>query len=145
MEWLIWLAAGVALLVLEVSTLAFVAAYFGIGALAASLAAALGAPVWFQVAEFAAVSVVLLLLTRPLLMSYAGRGAEARMNVAEIEGRVGVVTVAIEDASVGQVRIGGEYWSARLALGEHAPLAVGTPVEVVSVTGVTALVRARAG
>src|SRR3954452_22448749 len=130
MQWLVWLAVGGALLVVEGSTLAFVAAYFGVGALAAALAAGLGAPVWFQVAEFAAVSGVLLLLPRPLLLRYANQGRVAEMNRPEIAGRAGVVTVAIaDDQSVGQIRIGTEFWTARLAAGEGAALAAGTRVE----------------
>src|SRR3954452_18685588 len=110
MQWLVWLAVGGALLVVEGSTLAFVAAYFGIGALAASLAAGLGAPLWFQVAEFAAVSAVLLLLTRPLVLRYANQGGAGQMNQPEIAGRSGVVTVGItDDQSVGQIRIGTEF------------------------------------
>jgi membrane protein implicated in regulation of membrane protease activity len=148
MEWLIWLGAGAALLVLEVSTLAFVAAYFALGALAASLAAGLGAPLWFQIGEFAAVSVVLLLLTRPLLLRLAGRRVEAGSGAAGLPGVVGrsaLVTVAIADeGSTGQIRVGGEYWSARLADGEPAGLPAGSAVEVVGLAGgVTALVRAR--
>src|SRR3954464_3780630 len=136
MQWLGWLGGGVALLVVEVSTLAFVAAYFGVGALAAALAAGLGAPVLFQVAESAAFSGVLLLLTRPLLLRYANQGRMGEMNQPEIAGRAGVVTVAIaDDQSVGQIRLGSEFWTARLAAGERAPLAVGTAVEVVDVLG----------
>ena len=143
MDWLIWLAAAGALLILELSTLAFVAAYFALGALAASLAAGLGAPLWFQGAEFAAVSVVLLVLTRRLVVGRAHHPAGREMNVPEIGGRAGVVTVAIDDdGSSGQIRIGGDYWTARALPGEAVPIPVGTRVEVVEVTGVTAHVRA---
>ena len=50
-DWLVWLIVGVACLALETLTLSFVVSYFGVGALAASAAALLGAPVGGQVAS----------------------------------------------------------------------------------------------
>jgi membrane protein implicated in regulation of membrane protease activity len=142
MDWLIWLAIGIALLVAEVVSTSFVMVYFAVGALGASLCAALGAPFWFQAVEFVAVSVVLLVLTRGLLLASAGQGPVHPTNVAALAGRRAVVTIAIDnDAATGQIRVGTEYWTARTLDDDADPIPVGARVEVVDVAGVTARVR----
>ena len=141
--WLIWLILGIALLAAEAMSLDFVLAYFGVGALGAAVAAALGAPAWFQIVEFVLVSVVLLVLTRPTAKRWVANSPGYRSNVAAIEGRGGIVTIEIDNgASTGQVLLGTEHWTAR-ALPDGAPIPVGAPIEVVEVAGVTALVRPR--
>jgi membrane protein implicated in regulation of membrane protease activity len=141
--WLIWLIAGIVMLAAEAVSLDFVLAYFGVGALGAAVAAALGAPAWFQIVEFVLVSVVLLVLTRPTAKRWVSNSPGYRSNVAAIEGRAGIVTIEIDnDANCGQVRLGTEHWTAR-ALPDSSTIPVGTRVEVVEVAGVTALVRPR--
>ncbi|MBA3330813.1 MAG: NfeD family protein, partial [Actinobacteria bacterium] len=49
----VWIVAAVALFAIEATTIAFVALYFGVGALAAALAAALGTPLAVQALVFA--------------------------------------------------------------------------------------------
>ena len=49
------------------------------------------------------------------------------------------IVVSTVDADGGQVKIGGEVWSAR-GVGGHRPLPPGTPVTVVEVRGATAVV-----
>src|SRR3954470_12731214 len=144
MAWVVWLALGVALLVAEALSVSFVAAYFGVGALGAALCAALGAPLWLQGVEFIAVSLVLLLLTRNLLVAMASQPEAQATNVNALAGRSGIVTIPIDnDASTGQIRVGGEFWTAR-RLGEgEPPIPAGAKVEVVNVAGVTARVRLR--
>jgi len=141
--WLIWLIVGIVMLGAEALSLDFVLVYFGIGALGAAAAAALGAPAWFQLVEFVLVSGVLLVLTRPTAKRWIANAPGYRSNVAAIEGRAGIVTIEIDnDASTGQVRLGTEHWTAR-ALPDCAPIGVGIRIEVVEVAGVTALVRPR--
>src|SRR5258708_7780281 len=70
---LLWLAAALAALVLEVITVAFFALFVMIGALAAALAASLGASIPVQVVVFAVASGAGLLALRPPLMAYMRR------------------------------------------------------------------------
>src|SRR3954467_4916698 len=140
----IWLVVAVALLVAEATTTSFVAAYFAIGALLAAVAAALGAPLWAQGAEFVIVSLGLLVLTRQLVLRGLGKGSSPRMNVYALEGQQGIVTIPIDnDASTGQIRIGSEFWTARTVDELPAPIPIGAKVQVVEVRGVTARVRPR--
>jgi len=60
---------------------------------------------------------------------------------AALVGQRGTVVTAIGDGR-GQVRIGGEVWSAR-SYADDDHLAVGTPVDIVGIDGATAVVLAR--
>jgi membrane protein implicated in regulation of membrane protease activity len=137
--WVVWVVIAVVLLVAEATTSAFVAVYFGLAALvtAAIAAAGLGVPV--QLLAFAILSIGSLLLTRPALKRAAGRTAGIRTGVDAMQGRVGVVTRAIGELEPGQVKVGGETWTARCYYDEEA-IPAGSRVEVVKVEGVTALV-----
>ncbi len=137
--WVVWVVIAVVLLVAEATTSAFVAVYFGLAALvtAAVAAAGLGTPV--QLLAFAILSVGSLLLTRPALKRAAGRTAGIRTGVDAMQGRIGVVTRPIGELESGQVKVGGETWTARSYYDEEA-IPAGSRVEVVKVEGVTALV-----
>jgi membrane protein implicated in regulation of membrane protease activity len=145
-DWLIWLIVGIACLALETVTLSFVVSYFGIGALAASAAALAGAPVGGQVAVFAVVALVLLLFTRRVIVDLVQGRKAVVTNVHSLIGRGAVVTIPISnDQSTGQIRIGTEYWTARVADDDRLLIPAGERVEVVDVVGVTARVRVRDG
>jgi len=64
----------------------------------------------------------------------------APLHTGALVGR-GAVTVSRVDGHGGQVRIGGELWSAR-ALDDHDVIEEGTPVTVMQISGATALVVA---
>jgi membrane protein implicated in regulation of membrane protease activity len=64
---LIWLIAGVVLALAELFTLDFVLVMFAVGALGASAAGSLGAPVPAQVVVFAVMAVLGLVTVRPAL------------------------------------------------------------------------------
>jgi membrane protein implicated in regulation of membrane protease activity len=137
----VWIVVGLALFAVEATTLTFVALYFGAAALVAALAAALGASVPFQLLLFALVSVVTLVGTRGMITRALQRTPIVRSNVHALVGRRGVVTVPITaETGRGQIRVGGEYWSARLYMEDSRDVAAGVPVEVLAVEGNAALV-----
>src|SRR5205085_2637666 len=89
----IWLGMAALLTLVELLTIAFVASYLTVGALAAAGAWGIGAPLAGQLVVFCAVSAGLLALTRRVLLRLVrtpGRlpGGHGR----ELVGRVGVVT-----------------------------------------------------
>ncbi|HYX84659.1 MAG TPA: NfeD family protein [Gaiellales bacterium] len=140
-SWVVWVVIAVALLVAEATTTAFVAIYFGVAALAAALLAAAGASVAVQMLAFGGLAVGSLALTRPALRRATGRVAGLRTGVDAMQGKIGLVTLPIAELEPGQVKVGGEIWTARSYYdGESIP--AGTRVEVVKVEGVTALVIA---
>ena len=137
----VWIVVAVACFAIEATTVTFVALYFGVGGLAAALAAALGAPVALQVGIFAVVAVLTLLSTRGMITRALQRTPVVRSNVNSLVGRRGIVTMPITAATGrGQIRIGSEYWSARTFLDDSREIEAGVPVEVLDVEGVTALV-----
>jgi membrane protein implicated in regulation of membrane protease activity len=90
------------------------------------------------VATFAAASVLLLGVVRPVARRHRRLGPGLRTGSAALVGRQGVAVTAVDDRG-GQVRIGGEVWSARL----YAPGAAaeaGSTVDILAIDGATALV-----
>jgi membrane protein implicated in regulation of membrane protease activity len=137
--WVVWVVIAVVLIVAEATTTAFVAIYFGVAALAAAGLAVLGLAVALQLVAFGALAVGALLLTRPALRRAMGRSSGLRTGVDAMQGKIGIVTAPIAELNPGQVKVGGEMWTARSFYdGESIP--AGTRVEVVKVEGVTALV-----
>lgn len=140
MEIAVWLVVALLLLVGEALTLSFVALYFGVGAVAAALAAAAGANIVVQVLVFAAVSVLSLVLTRGLVRRWMQRMPLVQSNAQTIVGERGIVTVPMAAlGGRGQIKVGTEYWTARPA--DDGAIDEGVRVEVVELTGVTAIVR----
>lgn len=138
MEWVWWLALTLILGVVEVLIVDLLFLMFAGGALAATVAAALGAPLPVQVAVFAVVSVLLLVAIRPwALRRFKNQEPGTATNIGALVGRAAVVLSATS-ATGGRVKLAGEVWTARFdGVGVLPP---GTPVEVVVVDGATAVV-----
>ena len=140
MDWAIWLVVAVVAVIAEATTTAFFTIYFAVAAVVALLLSLVGVGPAGQIAAFAVVSVGGLWLTRPWLLRVAGdRSPVVPSGVDAMRGRVGIVTKPIGELEPGQVRIGGETWSARPYF-DQEPIPEGARVEVVEVRGVTALV-----
>lgn len=141
---ILWIAVAAGFIILEVVTMAFVAMYFAVGAGVAALVAWLDLGLAWQLLAFAATGIVLMALTRPLLKGKL-ESPDVATNVDRMTGKGGIVTIAIDnDANTGQIRVGTEYWTARLV--EGAPeqvIPVDARVTVQTVEGVTARVLPR--
>jgi membrane protein implicated in regulation of membrane protease activity len=141
--WIVWLVVGVALIIAEVFTLSFFLLWFGIGALAAALAAMLGAPFIFQFAVFALVSIALTAMSRTIFARYLEHGDEnaVKMGMDALPGQIGTVTGASKGAlHEGAVKVYGSTWTAYPIDGETT-LEEGEKVEVVSIKGSSIYVR----
>ncbi|MBP2478280.1 membrane protein implicated in regulation of membrane protease activity [Crossiella equi] len=139
---LVWLVAGVLLLAAEMLSGDFVLLMIGGAALAAAGASSVFGLVWVDVAVFAVSSVVLLALVRPAVKRRMLEGTHHKTNVEALVSSKAVV-VSTVDAHSGQVKLGGEIWSAR-AYDETQVIEVGTSVTVMSISGATAVVWAEA-
>lgn len=145
-QWvIIWAVAAAAFLIVEVVTVTFVAVYFAIGAAAAAAVALGNGGFALQLVAFSVTGAVLLLLTRPILKKRL-ESPDVATNVNRMVGKGGIVTITIDnDANTGQIRVGTEYWTARLVEGHaHEVLPVDSRVTVEAIEGVTARVRPRA-
>jgi membrane protein implicated in regulation of membrane protease activity len=136
----IWLIAGLALIAAEVLSGEFVLLMIGGGALAAAGASAIvGDDLLVGVGVFAVASVLLLFAVRPALRRRLDRGIDPGvMHHRALVGNTAFVVTRV-DGHRGQVRIGGELWSARL-LGGDDVIEPGAKVTVMDISGATALV-----
>ncbi|WP_299445301.1 NfeD family protein [uncultured Phycicoccus sp.] len=137
--WLGWLGVALVLAAIEAATVDFVFVMFAGGALAAAIAAALGAPFIFQVIIGVAAAVLFLLVVRPILKSkFMDTETDHHIGASSLVGREAWVLQAVTETD-GRVKLAGETWSARLATGS-TPVEPGDQVRVIAIHGATAIV-----
>ncbi len=140
MDPLVWLGLLAVFLIIEAVTVGLVTLWFAGGALVAAIASGAGAGVIVQWVLFLAVSLVLLLFTRPLAVRYMKRGIP-RTNVNSLIGKKAVVIQKIDNLSqTGQVRINDIEWMARTESDEET-IPEESVVEIEAVRGVKLIVK----
>ena len=107
----IWLAVALVMLIIEALTVGLATIWFAAGALVALLAALLDFSIAVQIVLFLAVSICLLVFTRKIFVEKLKAGSE-KTNVDALVGEKGVVISPIHPYEVGQVKVGGQVWSA---------------------------------
>jgi membrane protein implicated in regulation of membrane protease activity len=137
-DWLVWLVAAGALAVAEVLTLTLVLGMLAGAAAVAALLAAVGGGPAIQVAAFAVVSVLLLGVVRPIARRHRHVPVEIRTGTDALVGKR-ATTLTPVDAHGGQVRLGGEIWTAR-AYDDSYVIPAGAAVDVAQIDGATAVV-----
>lgn len=136
--WVAWVVLAGLLGLAELHTLTLVLGMLAVAAGGAAVIAAFGAGAVLQVLTFAVASLLLLGVVRPVARRHRQLPAGLQTGTAALVGRRAVVVQPVDEHS-GQVRIGGEVWTARLyADGPTAP--AGAAVDVVAIDGATALV-----
>ena len=140
MDMIGWLAAFVVLIGIEAATMALTTIWFAGGAVAAFLAAVLGASVQVQLVVFLIVSLILLLFTRPLAIRFVNRET-VKTNVDGLIGRKAKVIKKIDNNEPsGAAVIDGQEWTARSA-DDAVTIPVGTHVVIKEVRGVKLIVE----
>lgn len=139
--WHLWLIGGVILIILEMFTLSFFLASFGVAALITSAAASCDLSLSWQLGVFAIANVVLLAVLRPVVVRGLYHRSDQRpTNSHALPGTSALVVDDITDAHrAGRVKLGSEEWRGLSADGQ--PIPSGTVVEVVSIDGATLTVR----
>jgi membrane protein implicated in regulation of membrane protease activity len=137
-DWVIWAIAAAALAGGEVLTLGFFLGLLAVGAVVAAIVAAAGVSVELQVALFAITSVATIAFVRPIALRHIRTPARLKSGTAALVGARAVVLERV-DADHGQVKIGGEVWTARPYDEDHV-FEPGTRVYVMQIEGATALV-----
>lgn len=137
--WWIWMAAGIALAVIELVVPGVFILPFTLGAIAAGLLAYAGYGTAVQWTAFGAVSGVLLplalVITKRIMKNIPPPVGSNRMI-----GLRGPVTIAVDNQkNRGHVRLGGELWRAESESGTDIP--AGIVVEVTAVRGIRVVVR----
>ena len=129
----VWLVLMVVLLIIE-------GAVPGLGAFAAMISAILRAPLWLQIVWFFVVSIVSLVLTRPLVKKYVNSKAQPT-NADMVIGKECRVTEDIDNiAGTGAVSVGGKIWTARTE-SDEVKASVGELMTAVRIEGVKLIVK----
>ena len=135
----VWLMTLVLFVVVEIATMGLTTIWFAGGALVALLLSVFHTSFYVQLGAFLAVSIVLLVVTRPLAVKYFNQKVE-KTNAEGLIGKQAIVVSQIHNLKEeGQVMIGGMEWSAR-AYEENRIIPSGSVVEVKEIRGVKLIV-----
>ncbi len=138
--WVLWVIAAGSLGIGEMLTTSFFLAPFALGAALAAVVDAAGGgglPAWIA---FVAVSLLTLLVIRPIAVSHMKVPPQIRTGAAALIGKDAIVLERIANREgVGCVKIDGEVWTAR-AYDDDQVIDQGKQVHVVEIRGATALV-----
>lgn len=136
--WLLWLIVAGIFFIGEIITVGFLVFWLGIGALLALIVSLFTTNVLIQTATFVISSIMLILATKPIVNKFFNKES-IPTNIDTLKGKKAIV---IEDINTttgkGQVKIGGEVWSA--ICDENIVIPKDTEVTVVEIRGVKALV-----
>jgi membrane protein implicated in regulation of membrane protease activity len=136
--WVVWTIVAVALALGEVVTLSLFLGPIALAAVLAAAVGALGGGLVLQLIVFIGGSVASLAILRPIAVRHLRTPARLRTGTAALVGAKALVLERV-DVHGGQVKIGGEVWSAR-AYDESQVIEPGARVDVVKIEGATALV-----
>lgn len=138
-DWQAWLGAAIALGVAELFSLDLVLLMMSAGALAGMVVALLGLPVPIQVLVAVGVAIGMLALVRPSIVKRLHSGPELTLGHAALVGKQGVVVDEVSTQG-GQIRVGGELWTAR-PYDETEVIEPGASVDIFEIRGATAYVH----
>ncbi len=135
-----WLILFVIFVIAEIATAGqLVSIWFCFGALAAMFVSMAGASFAWQAVVFIAVSIILLILTKPLVKKLHGRIEVT--NAGAVIGEQGVVIEKINNIEgVGAVKVQGKIWSARSS-DENTVINEGAKVKILDIQGVKVIVE----
>ncbi|TFC27885.1 NfeD family protein [Cryobacterium sp. TMT2-18-3] len=140
--WIVWLVFILVCVIIELLSLEFTFLMIAVGSLAGLGANLLGAVWWLQIVTAAVVSVLLILLIRPVLLRLMRKGADhTPSNVAALLGMTAQVLSTVRPSG-GMVKLAnGETWTARLSPDTDTQSAEpGEIVRVAAIEGSTAVV-----
>ena len=139
---LLWLIAMIVFAGVEAATpTALGSIWFALGALGALIASVVTHSFWIQLVVFLLLSCLCFALLRPLVRRYVTPRTE-RTNADRLIGREAVVTQQIDNISgTGQVRVGGQIWTARSERDVVIPK--DTEVTVLRIEGVKVFVETK--
>lgn len=140
METIFWLILFVVLLIIEIFTMGLTTVWFAGGALVAFVLAFVGLGLPVQIIVFLLVSILLLVLTRPIAIQFFNKERQ-KTNADRLIGQKAVVLETIDTLhSTGRVEINGMEWSAK-AEDAAAVIEAGAVVSVEGIQGVKLIVK----
>ncbi|KAA1419944.1 NfeD family protein [Mumia zhuanghuii] len=136
--WAGWVAAGLLLATAELMSLDLVLLMLAVGAFAGAGTAALGGSFAVSALVASVVSLLMLFLARPSMVKRLHRGPDLVSGTTALIGSSAVALTTV-DANQGQVKLGGETWSAR-SYDPSVTIEAGAKVSVFEIDGATAVV-----
>ena len=130
-----WLGVMVICIIIEASTFSLTTIWFAIGALVSVFVAMTPLAFQWQLLIFAVISLLLLILTRPVALRYLKNRKETRTNVNALIGQEVPVTKEITQFEKGEVKCEGKIWSA--VSQNHNTIAAGSVCVIKSIKGNT--------
>ena len=140
---ILWIIIAVVFGIIEVATLGILTIWFALGALAAAVAAILGAGVPLQIILFFVISIALLYFTRPLAEKYLKIGKH-KTNVESLVGPRAVVLQGFGPGQAGRARVRGQEWACEAADRKEG-FAEGEEAVIVRIEGVRLLLQREEG
>ena len=131
-----WFIAFVILLVIELVTINLVTIWFAIGAVAAIITTIFTDSIIIQSIVFVVVSVIALLITKPLIKQIK-KFDVTPTNSDRVIGKIGEVTQKIGRNKYGEVKVYGNTWTAS----SKQVINVGERVKVLAIDGVKLVVE----
>ena len=136
----IWLIVTVVLSVIEISTMGLVTIWFAAGAAVAFLLSLFDAPLAVQIGVFIVVSVVVLMLVRPIAARHFNNSLK-KTNIDAYVGRKLIAKTDIDNLQgKGKVDMDGSTWLAVSSV-DNIVIPAGTEVKVVEVKGAKLIVE----
>lgn len=134
-----WLVIAILFLLLEIGSPGlFYFLSFSFGAALSSVLSMYGVSLMGQSILFLIGSVGALMLLKRFVQKQE-QGKKSETNIYALRGKHALVLVAIEPTKFGQIKIGGEQWSARAHDNGH--IEAGATVEVVAIRGAHIVVK----
>ena len=134
----VWVAVTIICVVIESLTLSLTTIWFGISSFVLVFLAFTPIPFGAQLFIFVALSLVLLIFTRPVVKKKLNK-KQIATNYERIIGQIAVVTKKITALDKGSVKINGMEWTA--AVKEDITLEKGSKCIIEEIAGVTAYVN----
>lgn len=131
-----WFTLFLILLFIELVTVNLVSIWFVIGAVFAILSTTFTDNIFIQFLVFIVVSVISLLVTKPLVKRFKLSRLEPT-NLDRVVGKIGEVTKKIPEFGYGEVKVLGAVWTAD----SSEEIEVGTKIKVQKIDGVKLIVK----
>lgn len=126
-----WLIFFIILVIIELITINLVTIWFAFGALVTSLVSLYTTDTVILLAVFTLVSLLLLLITKPVVKKLKVKKVVAT-NLDQVIGKTGVVTEPIAKDKIGEVKVLGKRWSAY----SDREISKDKKVKILSISGV---------
>lgn len=135
---LIWTIVMVVAIIVEAITVDLVSIWFAVGSCVALVAELLGLSQTIQIVLFAAVSILCIIVTRPLSKKYLKTNI-IKTNLDRVVGEHCLVTETITPDEKGEIKVMGQLWAASSV--DNMVIEKGQQAEVIAIEGSHVVVK----